>query len=195
VLVSVVAYAGLAAFIASPKLLTGIDGQERDAMAWVAMSTPPNSRFLIVTGNRWPVDRTSEWFPALTGREAILTVQGSEWLPDNAFGRDIKRYDELQKCGERLIDCVDAWVADTGETFDYIFFPAHDGRLDKTTDDPCCLSLRASVAGDARFTRVFDGLGAVIYQRDGYPAACTWWWAMQDSNLRPSRCKRDALTN
>jgi hypothetical protein len=21
------------------------------------------------------------------------------------------------------------------------------------------------------------------------------WWAVQDSNLRPSRCKRDALTN
>ncbi len=164
VLVSVIAYAVLEAIVASPKLLTGINGQERDAMAWVAASTPAESRFLIVTESRWSVDRTAEWFPALTDRRAILTVQGSEWLPGDAFNREIAQYTELQKCGQRLVDCVDAWVADTGRAYDYIYFPNFDPRADKPGDGPCCISLRASVAGDDRFTQVFDGPGAVIYR-------------------------------
>jgi hypothetical protein len=133
-------------------------------MAWVAASTPADSRFLIVTESRWPVDRTAEWFPALTDRHAILTVQGSEWLPHDAFNREIAQYDDLQKCGGRLVDCVDAWVADTGKAYDYIYFPKPDVRLDKMEDGPCCIPLRGSVALDARFTRVFDGPGAAIYR-------------------------------
>jgi hypothetical protein len=163
-LATVIGYAVIEALIASPKLLTGIDRQERDAMAWVAASTPADSRFLIVTENRWPVDRTAEWFPALTGRHSVLTVQGSEWLPDDAFNRGIAQYTNLQKCGQRLVDCVDDWVADSGKSYDYVYFPKFDARLDKTDDGPCCLSLRASVARDDRFTQIFDGPGAVIYR-------------------------------
>ncbi|MBI5285009.1 MAG: hypothetical protein HY874_07945 [Chloroflexi bacterium] len=164
VLSIVIAYAILEALVASPKLLTGLKAPERDAMAWVAASTPADSRFLIVTESRWPVDRTAEWFPALTGRQAILTVQGTEWLPDDAFNREIAEYRGLQTCGQRLVDCVDEWVADTGKTYDYMYFPKIDARVDKPEDGPCCISLRGSVARDDRFTQVFDGPGAVIYR-------------------------------
>jgi hypothetical protein len=40
-------------------------------------------------------DWEGEWFPALTGRAAPLTVQASEWLPDHGFARQQKRYDQV----------------------------------------------------------------------------------------------------
>ncbi len=52
------------------------------AMAWVKENTPTEAEFFVVPSSTWwETDAVGEWFPALTGRTNLLTVQGSEWLP------------------------------------------------------------------------------------------------------------------
>src|SRR3546814_13784021 len=61
---------------------------EREAMAWVAVETPEDSRFALITdATRWSSDRSAEWFPYLTDRVSVATVQGLEWVTGDAFDR------------------------------------------------------------------------------------------------------------
>ncbi len=53
---------------------------DQQAMNWVRENTPDNSRFLVLTGtNAITCDLVLEWFPALSDRQSIYTVQGTEW--------------------------------------------------------------------------------------------------------------------
>lgn len=56
----------------------------RAAMAWVSEERAGRS-FAVVTDPVWYYDASAEWFPALTGATSSTTVQGTEWLPGNAF--------------------------------------------------------------------------------------------------------------
>jgi hypothetical protein len=163
VLAGIVAYTALSALVAAPSLLTGMGHDERSSLQWVADNTPANSRFAVVSEDRWAVDRTSEWFPALTRRQSVATVQGSEWLPDDAFTRQVSRYDGLQSCGNHLSGCLDEWSAASGVSFDYVYLPKIDPRLPAGTT--CCEALRTSLSGDPRYADVFDGPGATIFRR------------------------------
>ena len=66
--------------------------QERDAMGWVAQNTPQASRFLVLTGESSLTDPLSEWFPALTGRVSLVTVQGHEWTLDSPLLENLRVY-------------------------------------------------------------------------------------------------------
>ena len=164
VLGAIIAYATLSAFITAPKLLAAMHPEERDAMAWVAANTPADSRFVIISEDKWPVDRTSEWFPTLTHRESIATVQGAEWLPSGVFAQKVQDHLNLQKCSIQLVACLDKWSADTGKTYDYVVIPKLGPRLGKDAQGPCCLSIRDSLAADPRFETVFDNDGARIFR-------------------------------
>src|SRR5262245_28551346 len=65
--------------------LVALSPDERGAMTWVSHNTPPDSRFLIVTAEGWPTDKTAEWFPVLAQRVSVDTVQGYEWVAGGAF--------------------------------------------------------------------------------------------------------------
>ena len=56
------------------------------------------SRFLVITGDRWGDDRSAEWFPALTGRVSVNTVQGYEWAGGSQFARRVAASQELRAC-------------------------------------------------------------------------------------------------
>lgn len=59
---------------------------DRDAMSWVHENTPEDSRFLVLTGTTSVLcDPVLEWFPALTGRKSLYTVQGTEWIEGENF--------------------------------------------------------------------------------------------------------------
>lgn len=61
-----------------------LSGQVREAMAWVRQEQAGSS-FAVVTDPVWYYDASAEWFPALTAATSSTTVQGTEWLPGNAF--------------------------------------------------------------------------------------------------------------
>lgn len=58
----------------------------REGMAWVR-AEHAGEAFAVVTDPPWFYDTTAEWFPELTRATSSTTVQGTEWLPDDAFRR------------------------------------------------------------------------------------------------------------
>ena len=160
-----IGYMLLSAVATSPRLLTGLAVDERAAMAWAASNTPEDSTFAIVSGDRWPIDRTSEWFPALAGRRSVATVQGTEWLPAGGFRSAISAYDALQACADRDAACLDAWAGDTGRTFDYVYIPKIPTRYAQPGEERCCLTLERFLRLDDGYRLAFDGAGATIFER------------------------------
>lgn len=148
---------------AEGRFLTSLTRGDRDAMAWVARTTPPSSSFIIVVGGAaggWWADRVAEWFPVLANRRSVATVQGTEWLPAGTFRERERQYDQLQGCAIWQGACVERWSTQHGRAYTHVYIP-------KTLAFPCCAPLDAALRRDAGFDLVFDGPGASIYQRRG----------------------------
>lgn len=70
-----------------------------------------DGRVLVLTGQHWARDPWSDWGPALTGREFVLTVQGSEWLGPEEFGARRQRYRAVQECAAAGdVACIEGWL-------------------------------------------------------------------------------------
>lgn len=93
---------------------------DEDAMDWVRDSTPRDSRFLVLTGSTSvSCDSVMEWFPALTRRQSLFTVQGAEWTKGDQFGMFIQETYELQACYDAHPSCIDE-LLDPSE-YDFVY--------------------------------------------------------------------------
>ncbi|HYM16793.1 MAG TPA: glycosyltransferase family 39 protein [Dehalococcoidia bacterium] len=159
-------YLLVGAVVSTPTQLSGLSRDERGAMAWSAAHTPPSSAFVIVTGDQWPIDNVSEWFPVLAGRKSIATVQGYEWAPGGAFAKRVSAYDALQECARADQRCVERWIASLGGAADYVYVSKIAQRdLRTTLGSACCTTLQASLRASGGYVAVYDGPAAVIYRR------------------------------
>jgi 4-amino-4-deoxy-L-arabinose transferase-like glycosyltransferase len=133
--------------------------ERRAANAWVVAELEPGARVAVITNSEWSGDPDSEWFPQLTGRESVATVQGSEWLGQAAFEAQVSAHRALQACvAEASVSCVTDWLADWPA--DYLYLPK--GALHgPSSPDDCCADLRDALLADQRFSRAYDG-GATI---------------------------------
>ena len=151
----------------SVRYLVALSPEERSAMQWVTETTPETSRFLVVPENAWSgwyIDKTTEWFPALTGRVSLATVQGYEWMPENAFVRRKKRFVQLVQCVSSTADCLEDWAQQQGEAFTHIYipqppYPQKDAWL------LCCRLLIQSLKANPRYLVLYEKPGAVIISR------------------------------
>ena len=95
---------------------------DREAMQWVHDNTPAGSRFLVLTGtNSISCDAVLEWFPALTDRQSLYTVQGTEWTKGADFIPYVRSTYSAQQClsgGD--ISCLDSIVDRSKYDFLYI---------------------------------------------------------------------------
>jgi hypothetical protein len=156
-------YGMLSASLASPQILAALTPEERAAMGWVAANTPASSRVAVVTGDRWAIDRTSEWFPALSGRTAPVTPQGYEFVPGRALESQIAAYNALQRCANGGTSCLADWARTHGD-FDYVYVPRRAPANSRSLDPAeCCAALRTALASDDGYTVVYDGPGATIF--------------------------------
>ncbi|MGA7669750.1 MAG: hypothetical protein WBW04_04970 [Nitrolancea sp.] len=168
----VLIYVGISMIAASASLDVPLSREDRVAMAWVAQNTPKGSRFLVISGsNEWTTDRQSEWFPALSGRMSIATVQGTEWLPNKRFASQLTAYDDLQECADQRVTCVDKWSMRTDESFDYLYVsetaPITSGHgAGDVVDSPHHDAIEFALKSDSQFTLVFENSGAAIFRRD-----------------------------
>jgi hypothetical protein len=119
-----------------------------------------------VSDDRWPIDRTSEWFPVLAGRVSVATVQGQEWVEGGAFRSSIDDYDLLQECSERDGSCLADWSDATGVDFDYVYIPKIAPRFAPSSVEECCDTLRRMLEQDGGYRKAYDGGGAVIFARE-----------------------------
>lgn len=162
-----VLYAFLTAMVSTPRQLTGLSADEQAAMSWSAANTAPSAKFLIVSGDQWALDRTTEWFPVLAQRQSVVTTQGYEWRDGNSFRTRLKAYDDAQKCAQKDAACIAAWQQDTDIPFDYVYVPKLAPRIELIVEDEkeCCAALRQSLRGDSGYTVAYDGPAATIFHR------------------------------
>jgi len=98
-----------------------LTGTDLEAFSWVEANTPPDSQFLLLTGQHHLRDAVSEWFPVMAERRSQATVFGYEWVPDGRFRQRIEAYQSLQTCLHENISCLDDWNQDTSAPFSYIY--------------------------------------------------------------------------
>ncbi len=157
----VLLYAALSSWLgfSSPVLSQPI----QDAMQWAKESTPTDSRFIVISGANWWDDPASEWFPALSERVSLVTVQGYEWLPGSAFAWHSQAYDTLQACAHSgEIDCLEQWRQNTEKDFSHVFILKTPGS---TTTSPPCNSLLEALNQSSHYRLMYDNDGGAIYLR------------------------------
>lgn len=170
----IVYYATVSALVtAAMPTLEALDRANRDAMAWAKANTPPSSAFAVISGDArgWAQDEISEWFPALTDRRSVATVQGSEWLRGAAAGERLEMYDALQRCAFHDAGCLSEWSATWDSEFDYVYVVTNrevqTGYAERFGFEECCDTLRRSLSNDPAYRLAYDGPGVSIFERVG----------------------------
>jgi hypothetical protein len=148
--------------------LHALTAGDRQALQWVRDYTPPESRFLVFAVDRndvpsWARDRLSEWFPALTGRQSVATVQGFEWLGREALQHQIEAYRRVQLCAERGSQCLDAAAAQDGLTITHVYVPKPSASDWRFSD--CCAAIRQDLLRSETYVPVYDGPAATVFAR------------------------------
>jgi hypothetical protein len=94
---------------------------DRQASTWIQENTAADSRFLVLTGTTSvSCDPLLEWFPALTDRQSITTVQGREWIDGRNFTDFVTSSYSVQRClSAGDISCLDSAVSRS--EYDYIY--------------------------------------------------------------------------
>ena len=111
----------LNAIVASQKVSSvRVTVPEQAAMQWIRTDTPPDSKVLLLTFGDSLNLPFLEWFPSLTGRVSLTTVQGYEWLPGSSFYTRKDAFQELQPCLTEDLACVEKWAAGQSLSYDYL---------------------------------------------------------------------------
>jgi hypothetical protein len=91
------------------------------AMGWIKINTPSASRFLVLTGTTSAAcDSVLEWFPAMSDRQSLFTIQGTEWIKGGDFTSYVSSTYPVQEClayGD--VACIDGVVDRT--TYDFVY--------------------------------------------------------------------------
>jgi hypothetical protein len=134
----------------------------RAAMDWVAQSTAPGARFLVLTGSGDPfADPVAEWFPALTGRVSLNTLQGREWLLGREFMPFLDGLTGLQMCLNQGSDCLDAWARANGDAqYDYVYIQGPSSQSVGTS-----APLARQLGGEPGYRLVFERDGVAVFAR------------------------------
>jgi hypothetical protein len=140
---------------------------DQEAMSWVHEETPSAARFLVLTGtSSVSCDSVIEWFPALTDRQSILTVQGTEWSKGPKFNDYVKSTYAVQEClagGDA--PCLDSAVHRSA--YDYIY-------LSRKLRANSCISLgiprtfpyfEEHIRMDSGFAIIYETDGVVIFKK------------------------------
>ncbi len=137
-------------------VLTSLTPFEREAMQWTAAHTDTSARILVLTSSPWQIDKVSEWFPVLAQRRSVATVQGSEWLPNHAFGTFIARQLRVAACANGETTCLDSLRKDPALRFTHVYVPSGPSV-------ECCRGQLEALRDDPRYETIYDGKGATIF--------------------------------
>jgi hypothetical protein len=138
---------------------------DQEGMAWVRENTPGHSRFLVLTGTTSvSCDSVLEWFPALTGRQSLYTVQGTEWTQGNNFNEYVTSTYAVQRClSSGDVACLDAAISRS--QFDYVYVSKFQrvnncGPLDIQRTFPFFLE---SIRADEGFNMIYETEEVVVF--------------------------------
>jgi hypothetical protein len=127
---------------------------------WISNNTSTDDNFIDFTElNIWFIKSISEWFPALSGRISVATVQGSEWLPDHGYSNQISRYEKLQNCADKDYPCIFSWAIENNISLSYLWVSKKYGE--KTGVGQAAI---VSLLSSEKLKLVFDNPSASIFQ-------------------------------
>jgi hypothetical protein len=130
-------------------------------MQWIKTNTLSNSHFIVLTNRTDPFsDPTAEWFPALTDRTSLNTIQGREWLLGSDFIPFLGSLDHLRLCLLESASCVTQWAETRQFSFKYIYI---EKQKDQKPLSP--ISLLYLLHRDVNYVPVFENEGAIIFER------------------------------
>lgn len=137
---------------------------DQTAFQWVDENLPPGAQFLILTGDQPLADPVSEWFPALTRRASLATVQGYEWRPNSDFDRVLRASFDVQQCVIRETACLREWQQRDGREYDYLYLSksrirANHPALRQT------LPLQSELLASGEFQLVYDNEQTAILKK------------------------------
>ncbi len=141
-----------------------VSADERTAMAWAKDHTPAESTYVVMTSVPawgWFLDHTLEWFPALTERTSISTVQGGEWLVDFKSRLELNR--ALKDCNTKSVSCIEDVLSQNQIEFSHIYIAK--SMQTEPELNTCCSLLIYTLDHDQNYVRVYNGPGAAIYER------------------------------
>ncbi len=152
----------LAPYLLSP--MASLSADARAAMAWAESSMPSTSNVVIVTGRTWYEDATSEWFPYLSRRHSVATVQGFEWAGASAWQSQRSLSDALRDQATDTITSLESWARRYRVGYDYVYLPKGPLGGARSRED-CCSALRSTLIASPDYEIVYDGPGATIGRR------------------------------
>lgn len=137
------------------------------AFQWIRQNTPPESKFVIVTGGECSMcDSLQEWFPISTDRTSLTTIQGKEWLAGESFQEQMEEIIEIQECISEDYQCLETSTKGLGEKFEYIYIshrvpvPVSQGVLWISAGQ----QLAASLASHPEYELVYQSTEASIFK-------------------------------
>jgi len=137
-------------------------------MNWVRENTPAESRFLVLTGTTSvSCDSVLEWFPALTGRQSLYTVQGTEWIQGANFNTYVRSTYPVQEClASGDASCLDTAVSRS--QYDYVYVSKilrvnNCSPLDIPRTFPYFLE---RMGADSGFDAVYESEDVIIYSKE-----------------------------
>lgn len=140
---------------------TSLKQGELDAIAWVNESVEEGAVFALATGREFSMtDPLQEWFPALTGRKSLTTMQGLEWTLAGEFFTHYAQLQMFQHCADAA--CVEDWSARNG-TFDYllVIIPEESQRGNLVES---LRSLGVSARNSEQFQLVFESEAVLVFE-------------------------------
>lgn len=128
---------------------------DRETMTWIKGNLPSDSRFLLITnvGQISPMgDAYQEWFPALTERRSMNTLQGREWTLGPDFYAYSQRLIALQTCLDAA--CIHDWMENEQVQIDYLLI------LKKRASRDLVLSIQKS----GRYKTIYESQDTLIFE-------------------------------
>jgi len=128
---------------------------DREVMEWVRMNTPDDGRFLLMTNNGQVnpmVDAFQEWFPTLTERQSVNTLQGLEWRLGSSFYDSSLQFISLQTCKE--VDCLQKWALNNSIQIEFVLV-----QIENVSPE-----LVGSIQSDKKFQAMYEADTTVIYK-------------------------------
>ena len=155
---------GVLFLLESPSTIEALATPDRQAMAWVHNNTTSESTFLVLTPySNWETNQRLEWFPALSNRRSVLTVQGTEWLDDQQFSKQQDIYQEINHCALENLECIDELTEQERISFTHIYL---SGTLtDKLTGFETPLPIQNELLTSKMYALIYKDARVLIFSR------------------------------
>lgn len=148
-------------FFATEQSMDNNSSDEIKAFDWINENTSNSSTFLVLSNSiDWQTDQLAEWFPAMTDRKSLTTVQGTEWLPDGRY-YDARKFNEaIKDCMVSDYSCIPKILEEAKIKADYVWV-SKDKCENKSKI--CTLPFLSNIRYDDNYLLVYENDGVAVF--------------------------------